>query len=170
MKAYWGSGGIAPLHSFFDLGTRWRWVISFTPQPLYPQGKSPSTHWIGGWVGPRVVLEAVVKRKIPSPAPLLESNPRTPIVQPVAQSLYRLSYHRSQTIPGGRFKGHCAFLFERNPVRILVKLSSTFSDVRGVPQSLNTIPWNCLVILLSRLLPHPYLRFLIIICIPFDVM
>jgi hypothetical protein len=29
------------LHSFFDLGTRWRWVVSFTPRPLYPQGKSP---------------------------------------------------------------------------------------------------------------------------------
>jgi hypothetical protein len=23
-------------------------------------------HWIGGWVGPRAVLDAVVKRKIPS--------------------------------------------------------------------------------------------------------
>jgi hypothetical protein len=30
------------------------------------------------------VLEAMVKRKIPSPC--RESNPRTPIVQPVAQS------------------------------------------------------------------------------------
>jgi hypothetical protein len=29
------------LHSFFDLGTRWRWVVSFMPRPLYPQGKSP---------------------------------------------------------------------------------------------------------------------------------
>jgi hypothetical protein len=27
----------------------------------------PGTHWIGGWVGPRAVLDAVVKRKIPSP-------------------------------------------------------------------------------------------------------
>jgi hypothetical protein len=26
------------------------------------------THWIGGWMGPRAVLAAVVKRKIPSPA------------------------------------------------------------------------------------------------------
>jgi len=26
-------------HSY--LGTRWRWVVSFTPRPLYPQGKSP---------------------------------------------------------------------------------------------------------------------------------
>jgi hypothetical protein len=35
-------------------------------------------------VGPRAVLDTVVKRKIPSPR--WESNPRTPIVQPVAQS------------------------------------------------------------------------------------
>jgi hypothetical protein len=34
-------------------------------------------------VGPRVVLYAVVKRKIPSPR--RESNPRTPIIQPIAQ-------------------------------------------------------------------------------------
>jgi hypothetical protein len=34
-------------------------------------------------VGPRAVLDPVVKRRIPSPR--RESNPRTPIVQPVAQ-------------------------------------------------------------------------------------
>jgi hypothetical protein len=34
-------------------------------------------------LGGRAVLDAVVKRKIPSPR--RESNPRTPIVQPVAQ-------------------------------------------------------------------------------------
>jgi hypothetical protein len=39
MKVYWGSGGIAP--RIIDLGTRWRCVVSFTPQPLYRQGKSP---------------------------------------------------------------------------------------------------------------------------------
>jgi hypothetical protein len=33
-------------------------------------------------VGPRAVLDAVVKRKIPSPC--RESNPRTRIVQPLA--------------------------------------------------------------------------------------
>jgi hypothetical protein len=38
MKTYWGSGGIAP--RILDLGTRWRWVVSFTFQPLCPQGKS----------------------------------------------------------------------------------------------------------------------------------
>jgi hypothetical protein len=39
MKAYWGSRGIAPC--ILDLGTRWRCVISFMPQLLYYQGKSP---------------------------------------------------------------------------------------------------------------------------------
>jgi hypothetical protein len=39
MKTYWGSGDIAPL--ILVLGTRCRWVVSFTPWPLYPQGKSP---------------------------------------------------------------------------------------------------------------------------------
>jgi hypothetical protein len=48
-----------------------------------PRERVPGTHWIGGRVGPRAVLDAVVKRKIPSPR--RESNPRTPIVQPVAQ-------------------------------------------------------------------------------------
>jgi hypothetical protein len=38
---------------------------------------------IGGWVSTKAVLNAVVKRKIPSPR--RESNPRTPIFQPVAQ-------------------------------------------------------------------------------------
>jgi hypothetical protein len=39
MKAYWGSGYLEP--HFLDLGTSWRWVVSFTPLPLYPQGNSP---------------------------------------------------------------------------------------------------------------------------------
>jgi hypothetical protein len=37
-------------------------------------------------VGPRTVLDAVLKREIPSPH--RESNPRTPIVQPVALNAY----------------------------------------------------------------------------------
>jgi hypothetical protein len=38
MKAHWG-GGIAP--RILDLGTKWRWVFTFMPRPLYSQGKSP---------------------------------------------------------------------------------------------------------------------------------
>jgi len=35
------------------------WVVSFTPQPLYPRGRAPSTHWTGGWVGPNGGLYTV---------------------------------------------------------------------------------------------------------------
>jgi hypothetical protein len=38
MKAYWGIG--SRVTRILDLGTRWRWVVSFMPQPLYPQGKN----------------------------------------------------------------------------------------------------------------------------------
>jgi hypothetical protein len=71
------------LHAFLDFGTRWRWVVSFAPRLDTPRDRALGTHWIAVWVGPRAVLDAVVKRKIPSPR--RESNPRTPIVQPVAQ-------------------------------------------------------------------------------------
>jgi hypothetical protein len=47
-----------------DLDTRWRWVVSFTPLSLYPRGRSP---WYplhrGGWVVPRVGLDAVEAKK-----------------------------------------------------------------------------------------------------------
>jgi hypothetical protein len=52
------------------------------PGRFTPRERTPSTPWRGGWVGTRTVLNAVVKRKFPSPC--RESNPRTPIVQPLA--------------------------------------------------------------------------------------
>jgi hypothetical protein len=81
MKTYWGSGGIAPriLTSALDGG---EWSAS-CPACFTPRERAPATHWIGSWVDPRAVLDTVVKRKIPSPHH--ESNPRTLIVQPVAQ-------------------------------------------------------------------------------------
>jgi hypothetical protein len=39
MKRYWRIEDITP--RVLDLSTRWRSVVSFTPRPLYPQGKSP---------------------------------------------------------------------------------------------------------------------------------
>jgi hypothetical protein len=38
-EGVWGSGCIDPC--FLDLGTSWRWMLSFTPGPPYPRGKSP---------------------------------------------------------------------------------------------------------------------------------
>jgi hypothetical protein len=58
-------------------------VVSFTLRLLYPQGKSPWYPMDRRLVGPRAVLAEVVNRKIPNPC--RESNPRTPIVQSVAQ-------------------------------------------------------------------------------------
>jgi len=60
MKAYWGSGCIAP--RYLNLGIRWKRVVSFTMRSLYSRGKSP---WIGGWVGPREDMDTVVKRNYP---------------------------------------------------------------------------------------------------------
>jgi hypothetical protein len=57
-----------------DLDTRWRWV-SFTPWPLYPMENIPCTHWVGGWLNPRVSLDAVKKIKS---YPWQVSNPRCP--------------------------------------------------------------------------------------------
>jgi hypothetical protein len=72
MKAYWGGGGgIAP--RVLDLGTKWRWAVSFTHLSLYPRERAPGTHWIGGWVGPRAGLDKVVERKILIPC--RDSNP-----------------------------------------------------------------------------------------------
>jgi hypothetical protein len=80
MKAYWGSGDIDPiLTSALDGG---EWSAS-RPSCFTPREITPGTHWIGGWMGTRAVLDAVVKIKIPIPR--RESKPRTPIVQPVAQ-------------------------------------------------------------------------------------
>jgi hypothetical protein len=65
MKAYWRSGGIAPRFLTPALDGD-EWSASRTGR-FTPGERAPGTHWIGGWVGPRAILDAVVKRKIPSP-------------------------------------------------------------------------------------------------------
>jgi hypothetical protein len=63
------------------------------PGRFTPKKRAAGTHWIGGCVGSRADLDAVVKRKIPSPR--RESNPGRPARSP---ALYRLSYHESQML------------------------------------------------------------------------
>jgi hypothetical protein len=55
-----------------------------------------SNHWIGGWVGSRVVLDSIQKTKISFPR-------RDPVIQPVAQSLHRLEW-LSLTTSSGSYK------------------------------------------------------------------
>jgi hypothetical protein len=49
IKAYWGSGSIPP-----------------GPGRFNPRERTPGSHCIGGWVGPRAGLDTVVKKKISS--------------------------------------------------------------------------------------------------------
>jgi hypothetical protein len=74
--------------TFLGFGIRWRWVVSFTPCSFTLGVRAPGTHWIGSWVGTRVGLDAVEKRKI-----LLcrEWNPDRPARSPL---LYRLQIRR----------------------------------------------------------------------------
>jgi hypothetical protein len=113
----WRYSAIHSLTSALDGG---EWSAS-RPGRLNPRERAPGTYWIGGWVGPRALLDAVVKRKIPSPR--RESNPKTPIGQPVAKSLYRLSY-RSSCI------WSCFFVILQLPFR-LVQMFMEISDVRS---------------------------------------
>jgi hypothetical protein len=80
MKAY-ESGCIDPY--FLDLGTSWRWVVSFLPRPLYPQGNIPGTNRIGGWVDHMVWTTW----RRGNSWPYRDSNFDPSVVQPVA-SLY----------------------------------------------------------------------------------
>jgi hypothetical protein len=79
MKAYWGSGGIAP--RILNQGTRWRWVVSFTPRPLYPQGKNPWYPLDRRVGGPQSRSERGGEDKNSKPLQGLEP----PIFQPIAQ-------------------------------------------------------------------------------------
>jgi hypothetical protein len=80
----WQSGCIDP--RFLDLGTSWRWMVRFTPGLLYPRGKSPGTHWVGGWVAG---LDDMEKRKFLT-LPGLDCPARS-------QSVYRLRHPGSMT-------------------------------------------------------------------------
>jgi hypothetical protein len=81
MKTYW-EWRYSSTHSLTSALDGGEWSAS-RPGRFTLMERAPITHWIGGWVGSRAILDAVVKRKIPSPR--RESNPRTRIIQPVAQ-------------------------------------------------------------------------------------
>jgi hypothetical protein len=62
MKVYWGVE--LWLHAFLTSaldGDEWS---ASSPGRFTPRERASGTHWIGGWVGPRAGLDAVVRRKI----------------------------------------------------------------------------------------------------------
>jgi hypothetical protein len=94
MKAYEGVDVYVDPH-FLGLSTSWRWVVSFTPLPLYPRERAPGTHFIGGWVHPRASLDDMEKWKFFT-LPGLEL-PLPLVVQPVA------SRHTAWAIPAPNY-------------------------------------------------------------------
>jgi hypothetical protein len=64
------------------------------PDCFTPRERASGTHWIGGWVDPKVGLDMLLKRKIASPCQ--ESNPDHPIMQPIAS-------HYTDNYPGSLF-------------------------------------------------------------------
>jgi hypothetical protein len=79
MEALGGKGELFLL--VLDLGTWWGWVVSVTPWPRFTPGeRTPGTHRIGSWVGPRISLDAEARGKSSAPAP-----DRTPVVQSVVR-------------------------------------------------------------------------------------
>jgi hypothetical protein len=73
----WRYNSTHSLTSALDGGKWW----ASRPGPFTLRERAPGTHWIGGWVGSRAGLGAVVKRKIPSPC--RESNPWSSSAMPL---------------------------------------------------------------------------------------
>jgi hypothetical protein len=91
MKIYWGIGDIAPL--ILWRRHRWRWVVSFTPRLLYPQGKNPWYPLDRRLGGPQIPSGRGSEEKNSQPPPGIETeNPDCPARRP---ALYRLSYYDS---------------------------------------------------------------------------
>jgi hypothetical protein len=67
-----------------DLDTR---VVNVMPWPHFtPRERTPGTHWIGGWVGPRASLDTEARGNILSPLLGIES--RSPGCPVRSQTLY----------------------------------------------------------------------------------
>jgi hypothetical protein len=76
MKTYWGSGGkdLRIIH----LDTRWRWVISFPPLPLYPAGNSPQYPLYRNLSGPQKWFGCSSEEEKYHHCPCRELNPGRP--------------------------------------------------------------------------------------------
>jgi hypothetical protein len=64
------------MHSLTSALDGGKWSVS-RPGRFTPRKKAPRTHSIGGWVGPRAILDTVVKKEIPAPARNRTEEPRS---------------------------------------------------------------------------------------------
>jgi hypothetical protein len=138
MKAYWGSGGIAP-HIFY-LGTGWRWVVSSTPLLLYLHGKSLWYPLDRKLCGPQRQSGRSGEEKISQSLPRLE--PR--IIQPVAQRYTTEASLSKKT--GQFFFTVCAVshdsIFLRNIIKFSLGTENGYAYF-ALMFLLFTILWHC---------------------------
>jgi hypothetical protein len=71
MKAYWGVE--VYLHAFFILTLDGGECSASQRGRFTPRERASGTHWIEDWVGLKAGLDAVVRKKVPSP--YQDSNP-----------------------------------------------------------------------------------------------
>jgi hypothetical protein len=81
-EGVWGNGCI--YWHFLDLGTSWKWVVIFTPLPLYPWGKSPWYPLDRRLGGPQSRSGRHGEEKILGPPRTRNLTPRLPSPYPVA--------------------------------------------------------------------------------------
>jgi len=135
-----GNGGITSciLTSALDGG---EWSASLSSL-FIPKETAPGTHWVGGWVGSRAVLDVVVKREIHRPS--WESNPRIPIVQPITQCY--TDWAITALVPS---KGKSKFAFCWRTVRWLITNSMEWSpwksNSHSASQEIPHLLWNPVV-------------------------
>jgi hypothetical protein len=83
-----------------------------------PREGAHFTLWVGGWVGPRASLDAVVKRRIPSPC--WDSNPRSSSVIPLSyirllrHNGYYYDYHHYDQMNVPRWETNSTHLIPAN--------------------------------------------------------
>jgi hypothetical protein len=90
MKAYMGRRVTTPL--ILNLGTRWMWVVNFTPWPLYPR-----SHWPEGWVSSRASQDISCPTRIWTQAIQPTASHYTCYTAPASSKLP--SHHRKSNRP-----------------------------------------------------------------------
>jgi hypothetical protein len=113
-----GSRGIAPL--ILNLDTRWRWVFSFTPQPLthWKEQQCPLNRRLGG---PHSLSGRFEQKSLSPPTGI-----RTRDLSVRTQSLYRLSYRDSciREVPDWNLGPHTGYPAVSCDVHLTVQASA----------------------------------------------
>jgi hypothetical protein len=63
IKRHIGEWRYSSMHSLTSALDGGEWS-ALHPGHFTPRERAPGTHWIGGWVGPRAVLDMAMKRKM----------------------------------------------------------------------------------------------------------